>query len=188
MTVPAVPAAVRGAAESGAAALEPAVGELDDERLTIMGLLAETFTGLAARGAAQLATHGISPVEFEILLRLARSPLGLLRMTDLSAQTSLTNSGITRVVDRLGERGLVARQACATDRRATYAVVTDSGRALLARVLPSQVELIEAWLLEPLRAEGDEELAAFVRALRRVRDHVGPCATAGSDGPLAASD
>ena len=45
-------------------------------------------------------------------------------MTDLAAQTSLTTSGITRVVDRLVERGLVTRQACATDRRTTYAVIT----------------------------------------------------------------
>ena len=162
-----------------------AVPGLDDERLTVMGLLAETFLGLAARGSAQLAGHGLSSVEFEVLLRLARSPLGLLRMTDLTAQTSLTNSGITRVVDRLVERGLVTRQACETDRRTTYAVVTDSGRTLLARLLPSHLELIETWLLEPLRAEGDEELAAFVRALRRVRDHVVPCATAGSEGPLS---
>jgi MarR family transcriptional regulator, 2-MHQ and catechol-resistance regulon repressor len=175
-------AAGRGdaAAAGGAVAGPP---ELDDERLTVMGLLAEAFTGLAARGAAQLGGHGVSPVEFEVLLRLARSPLGLLRMTDLTAQTDLTNSGITRVVDRLSDRGLVARQACDTDRRTTYAVVTDSGRALLAEILPSHLELIETWLLQPLRAQGEEELAAFLRALRRVRDHVVPCATAGSAGP-----
>ncbi len=108
----------------------------DDDRLTVMGLLAEAFGGLATRGAAQLAEHGMAPVEFEVLLRLTRSPLGLLRMTDLSAQTSLTTSGVTRVVDRLVDRGLVTRQACQTDRRTTYAVVTDAGRALLESALP----------------------------------------------------
>src|SRR5215203_205447 len=81
----------------------PGVG---DERLTIMGLLAETFAGLAARGSTQLAGFGLSSVEFEVLLRLSRSPAGLLRMTDLTAQTSLTSSGVTRVVDRLCDRGL----------------------------------------------------------------------------------
>ena len=178
------PTATLGAADPTVPGSAAPPAPLEDDRLTVMGLLAEAFTGLATRGATQLSEHGVSPVEFEVLLRLARSPLGLLRMTDLTAQTSLTNSGVTRVVDRLVERGLVARQACDTDRRATYAVVTDGGRALLAAILPEHVEFIETWLLQPLRAEGDEELAAFLRGLRRVRDHVVPCATAGSDGPL----
>ncbi len=153
---------------------------LDDERLTLMGLLAETWASLSARGHAQLAGHGLAPAEFEVCLRLARSPEGLLRMSDLAAQTTLTSSGITRVVDRLVERGWVTRRSCATDRRTTYAVITDSGRALLDQVLPGQIELVESWLVEPLRASG--ALSDFERALRAVRDHAAPCATAGSDG------
>src|SRR4051794_20121004 len=103
----------------------------DDERLTVMGLLAETWAGLTAKTAAQLAEHGLGDVEFEVLLRLARSPEGSLRMSDLSAQTSLTSSGITRVVDRLVHMGSVHRRACTADRRTTYAVITDAGRERL---------------------------------------------------------
>lgn len=149
-----------------------------DPRLTVMGLLAETFSGIANRGFAHLAAHGLSPVEFDVLIRLARSPGGMLRMTDLAAQTSVTTSGVTRVVDRLVDRGLVARQACATDRRATYAVITDSGRALMAAALPTHLELIETWLTGPLAETGD--LEAFTTLLRRLRDRVVPCATAGA--------
>jgi len=179
---PADAASAPGATGAPAASRPPG---LEDERLTVMGLLAETFAGLAARGAAQLGGHGLSSVEFEVLLRLARSPAGLLRMTDLTAQTTLTSSGVTRVVDRLCDRGLVVRQACDTDRRTTYAVVTERGEGLLAEILPAHLDFIESWLLQPLRAGGDESLATFVQALRRVRDHVVPCATAGSAGPLA---
>ena len=157
---------------------------LADDRLTVVGLLAEAFAALEARSSAQLGGHGLSGVEFEVLLRLARSPLGLLRMSDLSAQTTLTSSGVTRVVDRLVDRGLVARQACATDRRTTYAVVTEAGRSLLAEVLPGHLSLLESTLLEPLRSAGTEELDAFVAVLRRLRDHLAPCSTVGSEGPL----
>jgi MarR family transcriptional regulator, 2-MHQ and catechol-resistance regulon repressor len=157
---------------------------LADDRLTVVGLLAEAFAGLEARSSAQLGAHGLSGVEFEVLLRLARSPLGLLRMSDLSAQTTLTSSGVTRVVDRLVDRGLVARQACATDRRTTYAVVTDAGRSLLTEVLPGHLALIESSLLDPLRRGGADELEAFVTALRRLRDHLAPCSTVGSEGPF----
>ena len=174
-------------APSGDADARPQLtAALADERLTVMGLLAEAFFALAARGNAQIGAYGLSQVEFEVLVRLARSPEGLLRMTDLTAQTSLTNSGITRVCDRLVDRGLVARQACATDRRTTYAVVTDAGRDLLEQVLPGHLDMIDRDLLAPLRAGGGHDLDVVVAALRRLRDHLAPCATAGSDGALRA--
>ena len=87
---------------------------VNDERLTAIGLFAEAYEGLAARFAAQLAEHHLAPIEFEVLMRLARSPDGQLRMTDLSAQTTLTTSGVTRVIDRLNRDGLVCRRACPT--------------------------------------------------------------------------
>lgn len=173
-----------------AAPVEAALAS-SDERLTLIGLFAEAFAGIESHGTRQLAEHGLSTVEFEVMLRLARSPMGLLRMTDLSAQTSVTTSGVTRVVDRLQGRGLVDRQACATDRRATFAVITDVGRDRLAAALPGHLELIETLLVGPLREPDGtvgDALAAFTAALRRVRDHVVPCATAGSDGSAAAAD
>ena len=155
---------------------------LDDERLTLMGLLAETWASLSARGAAQLACFGLAPAEFEVCLRLARSPERKLRMSDLAAQTTLTSSGITRVVDRLVERGLATRESCATDRRTTYAVITDTGRDLLDEVLPGQIEIIDSWLVAPLRTAGEHVGEEFEAALRAVRDHAAPCAVAGADG------
>ena len=68
----------------------------DDPRITAVGLFAEAYTGLAARLAAQVTEHGLALIEFEVLMRLARSPQRQLRMSDLAAQTQLTTSGITR--------------------------------------------------------------------------------------------
>src|SRR5690242_20264519 len=100
-----------------------------------MGLLAEAFTGLHARLAKQLAEHALAPIEFEALLRLARSPRQQLRMTDLATQTQLTTSGMTRVVDRMERDGLVCRSACPTDRRSSYTVITPAGLDRLGAVL-----------------------------------------------------
>ena len=38
---------------------------LQDERLTVMGLLAETYASLSARNLAHLATFGMAGAEFE---------------------------------------------------------------------------------------------------------------------------
>jgi MarR family 2-MHQ and catechol resistance regulon transcriptional repressor len=150
---------------------------LQDERLTAVGLLYEAFAGLNSRFAAQFCAHGLSTVEFEVLTRLARSPGRQLRMTDLAAQTSLSTSGVTRVVDRMERDGLISRRACPSDRRSSHAVITQAGLARLDEVLPGHLELIEQWFTGQLEPA---ELAAFLDSLRKIRDAVHPCATAGS--------
>jgi DNA-binding MarR family transcriptional regulator len=116
-------------------------------------------------------------VDFDVLMRLARSPGNQLRMTDLAAQTSLSTSGVTRVVDRLERQGLLRRQACPSDRRSWYAVVTEAGLHRLDETLPGHLNLVEQWFTGQLEPEA---LHNLLEALRTVRDAVHPCATAGS--------
>jgi DNA-binding MarR family transcriptional regulator len=154
---------------------------LDDPRLTAMGLFAEAFGGLHAKLAPTLAAHGVSPIEFEVLLRLARSPSQRLRMTDMAAQAGLSTSGVTRVVDRLEHAGLVRRETCPSDRRGAFAVLTDSGSQRVAEVVPAHLADIDRWFTSALTAE---QLAALLGALRAVRGRVRPCAIAGvREGP-----
>ncbi|MEU8259621.1 MarR family winged helix-turn-helix transcriptional regulator [Micromonospora sp. NPDC048999] len=152
----------------------------DDPRITAVGLLAEAYTGLSARFAAQFEEHGLSLIEFEVLARLARSPGKQLRMTDLAAQTSLSTSGVTRVVDRMERNSLLCRRACPSDRRSSYAVVTAAGLARLDETLPGHLRIIEEWFTGQLEPAA---LKALLDGLRRVRDAVYPGATAGSTGP-----
>ncbi|MEV0424939.1 MarR family transcriptional regulator [Micromonospora sp. NPDC050495] len=155
----------------------------DDPRITAIGLLFEATAGLSARFSAQFEEHGLSAVEFEVLMRLTRSPGHQLRMTDLAAQTSLSTSGVTRVVDRMERDGLLRRRACPSDRRSSYAVVTAAGLARLDQTLPGHVQIIEQWFTGQLDPAA---LDALLDGLRRVRDAVHPGATAGSTDPLPA--
>jgi DNA-binding MarR family transcriptional regulator len=152
--------------------------DLDDSRFTAIGLFSEAIAGLHARFAAQFDQHRISPVEFEVLMRLARSPGNRLRMTDLAGQTSLSTSGVTRVVDRMDRDGLVGRQACPSDRRSSFAVITEAGLAKLDAVLPGHLELVQQWFIGQL---SPGQLDQMLDSLRTIRDAVNPCATAGSD-------
>ena len=158
--------------------------DLNDPRFTAFGLFAEAYAGLANRFAAQFEEHRLSAVEFEVLMRLARSPERRLRMTDLAGQTSLSTSGVTRVVDRMDRGGLVGRQACPTDRRSSYAVITEAGLRRLDEVVPGHVALLQQWFIGQL---SPEELDAMLGALRKIRDAVNPCATAGSDDTSTAA-
>jgi len=149
---------------------------LRDDRITAIGLFMEAHAGLGAVLADQVAEHGLSPVEFEVLLRLGRTEGRRLRMTDLAAQTLLSTSGLTRVADRLEKQGLLARASCPEDRRGTNAVLTDAGLQRLGEALPDHLKIIDRWLtglLDP------DELDAFSAALRKIRDAVRPGATSG---------
>jgi len=151
--------------------------DLDDPRFTAIGLFQEAFTGLNSRFAAQFEEHRLSAVEFEVLMRLARSPGDRLRMTDLAGQTSLSTSGVTRVVDRMDRDGMVRREACPSDRRSSYAVITPAGRQRLDEVLPGHLALVQQWFIGQL---DPAQLVAMLESLRSIRDAVNPCATAGT--------
>jgi DNA-binding MarR family transcriptional regulator len=142
----------------------------DDERMTTVGLLFESASGLRRVFQRRLEEgQSLSNQSFDVLIRLARSPGSELRMSELAAQTSLTPSGLTRSVDRLQEQGLVARRVCPEDRRGSFAVLTPAGQELMDRAIPEHIAHIDD-VLSDLFTRGEEE--ALAALLRRLRDHL----------------
>ena len=82
----------------------------------------------------RLQHHGeLSLADYGVLITLVTAPRFRLRMSDLGAQRMLTPSGITRVVTRLEERGLVRRDPDPSDGRAALAALTRPGLEALRR-------------------------------------------------------
>src|SRR5690625_496591 len=142
-----------------------------DDRITAVGLLMEVHQGLSARISESLAQHGLSLNEFEVLVRVGRSPGQRLRMSDMATQTGLTTSGVTRVVDRLEKSGLLVRTSCDDDRRGTWAAITDDGETRLEETLVDHLADIDSWFTGLLT---DEQRAALTESLRVVRNAVRP--------------
>ncbi|MEC3919404.1 MarR family winged helix-turn-helix transcriptional regulator [Nocardia sp. CDC160] len=142
--------------------------QLSDPKITLMGLFFEAYTEVMREISAQERAHDLSVAEFDVLLRLGRSPGSKLRITDLCQQTGLTSGGMTRLLDRLHTRGLVDRIPDPTDRRAILARLTPAGVAKNAEVLPGHLATVDRVLTAPLDAT---ERANFEHALRKIRDH-----------------
>lgn len=109
--------------------------------------------------------HGLTLSDFEVLLRLSRSPDRRMRRVDLADQVLLSASGVTRLLDGLERQGLVERAACSTDRRVVYAVLTDTGLDRLrtaAEIHFGQVDAVFGARFD------DEELAALTGLLDRL--------------------
>jgi len=92
--------------------------------------------------------HGLGVSDFEVLERLAESEERKFRAQDLAEAVHLSQSALSRLVDRLARHGLVERCGCEGDRRGVYVVLTEAGdrrhteavpthRGVLARLLPA---------------------------------------------------
>ena len=78
-------------------------------------------------GARLEADHGLTMSDYDVLIQLYFAEGHAMRRVDIARQVLLTASGITRLLDGLERCGLVAKQACASDARVSYAVLTEAG-------------------------------------------------------------
>jgi len=86
-------------------------------------------------------------------------------MSELARKTLISRSGMTRRAGQLEERGLVARQPHAADRRSVVITLTDEGAAVLRRAVPIHFKGVNAHFLNRLT---DQELASLRAALEKV--------------------
>ena len=99
--------------------------------------------------------HGLPLTSYEVLLSLEAAPDRRLRMSELADSLLLSQSGVTRLVDRLVRDGLVRRERCDSDGRGYFAVLTDSGLARYQAARPTHLAGVRKRFLERL---SDEQL------------------------------
>ena len=126
-----------------------------------------------ALSAQLVAEHGLTINDYEALLHLARAEEGRMRRVDLAGRLILTASGVTRLLDGLEGAGWVERASCASDRRVTYAVLTDAGRAKLQNASDSHVAGVRTFFEERFSSEELEQLARLLGRLPGGVDAVG---------------
>jgi DNA-binding MarR family transcriptional regulator len=91
---------------------------------------------------ADLAPHGLSIGDYEVLVKLSEAENQHLRMCDLALALQLSPSGLTRRLDGLVTGGLVVRVASPSDRRVMFAALTTGGYAKLVAVAPDHVSSV----------------------------------------------
>jgi DNA-binding MarR family transcriptional regulator len=106
---------------------------LDREELAAWrGMLRVHFDLTRELDAELTDRHGLPLTSYEVLLFLADSPDGRMRMSELADSVLLSRSGLTRLVDRLERDGLLERERCEEDARGYFAAITDRGRDVFA--------------------------------------------------------
>jgi DNA-binding MarR family transcriptional regulator len=105
--------------------------------------------------------------EYEVLLLLLRADERRLRMGELADGLGLSRSGVTRLVDRLESDALVKRASCESDRRGSWAILTDAGHQRLRHASPTHLRGVGEHFLDRIPPA---ELDALQRTLDRILD------------------
>lgn len=112
--------------------------------------------------AQKLAGSAISVVEWVILRQLF--DLGTASPSQLATASGMTRGAISKLVDRLLDRGLVSRTEVAADRRCQEVKLTASGRALVPK-LAALADRNDEEFFSPLSARERESLVATLKKL-----------------------
>ena len=106
---------------------------------------------------------------YDVLISLFHAPepdTGL-RMQDLIDRVIISNSGMTRLIDRLVEEGYVERKYYQDDRREVYVVITEDGKKLTERLSANHQQRLKTYFLDLLTPEEHRVIKdVFTRVLK----------------------
>jgi DNA-binding MarR family transcriptional regulator len=111
------------------------------------------------------ADHGLSMSDFDVLIQLYHAEGHAMRRVDIARSVLLTASGITRLLDGLEQCGLVAKKACESDARVSYAVLTEEGLRKISEARKSHMADVDELFGARLEPEERKQLAELLGRL-----------------------
>ncbi len=121
--------------------------------------LREEFTGF-----------GISMNEYDVLFNVYRAPEHRLRLRDLNRSVLITQSSVSRLVDRLVARGFVEKCDDESDARGTIVELTKAGVRAFRKAAGLHTRSIEDHIGRALTPEQQEQLYDLCMTLLRAHD------------------
>lgn len=138
---------------------------LQPSRVRLGRMIHRTQAALVIAIDAQLAVYGVTAVQLAVLAAVDRGHADT--ASRLCRQIPCTAGAMTRLIDRLQQKGLIVRTAYEGDRRAYR--LTLSARARL--LLPSLIAASDTALEQCFSSLGASELAQLEAGLMRIRPH-----------------
>jgi DNA-binding MarR family transcriptional regulator len=115
-----------------------------EEGLNVGQLMGHARASLLNSLDAELERFGLNGTQFAVLKHLGE---GMARTAaDLCRMNRYDTGAMTRILDRLEEKGLVRRERCREDRRVVFLRLAPAGRALLPRLMAVGTRVVDAHL------------------------------------------
>lgn len=133
-----------------------------------LGILSQLYIGLMER---LVEPHGLTYPQFALLVHLSRRSEPA-RVSDMAASVELTQSAVTKAVQKFTRMGFVTVSRDSKDQRNRPVVMTEVGRARVTAIQrsfgPAFSAMLEGWQPDEVaRVTGD--LARLVRQIDRLR-------------------
>lgn len=115
------------------------------------------YTGswLHLLNTSRFKVHDITPEQFNVLRILRGSHPKALMLADITSRMIDKNSNCTRLVEKLRQKGLVAREICEGNRRQVDISITETGLGMLKKIDEEESEWL-ATLKNITKAEAQE--------------------------------
>ncbi|AXI07741.1 MarR family transcriptional regulator [Oceanobacillus zhaokaii] len=130
--------------------------------LKLFVVLSRALEAIERKTAESIKDYDLNLTEFAVLELLFNK--GDQPIQKIGQKILIASSSITYVVDKLEKKKYVMRVACPTDRRVTYAAITDEGRGLMGEIFPKHLELMTG-IMSTLGIEEKEMVIEQIKKL-----------------------
>ncbi len=124
--------------------------------------LARAYAAVNEHAVNDVRGEGLSIGEFAVLELLYHR--GQTLLGEIQKRILVSSGGITFLVDRLVEKGLVERRDCPDDRRARYAALTREGTRMMRKIFPRHA----ARIAQAMQGLDDREQRDATRLLKQL--------------------
>lgn len=115
--------------------------------------------------------HDLSMADYEVMAQLSEAPGRRMRMSELAELAMLSKSRLSHRMKVMEKAGWIKREECATDRRGSWAVMTDKGWRAIVAAAPDHVSSVRKRFIDQLSGRDQEDLTAiFARLTDELRD------------------
>ena len=119
---------------------------------------------LMKRFAAEDIWADLTMREYDVLYTLSKCPEPV-RLSELNRHVLLSQPALSRMVDRLADRGFIARQADPADGRGVRLSLTDAGRTVQHQIGRRHARSVASAMMARLNADELRQLEAIGRKL-----------------------
>jgi MarR family 2-MHQ and catechol resistance regulon transcriptional repressor len=136
----------------------------DDQVLSLklFVVLSKSYKAIMDHAVKDMKKHNLSTSEFTVLELLYHK--GKFPLQQIGSKILVTSGSITYNIDKLEQKGYLRREPHTTDRRVTYAVITEEGKELFDTIFPIHAEAIHG-IMQGLNTEEKGQAIELLKQL-----------------------
>ena len=122
---------------------------------------------------SDLSEHGLTLPDYEMLVHLSEAPDRTMRMSDLAEKAMMSRSRLSHRIKAMEKAGWVKRQACASDKRGSFAVMTAKGWNTIKSAAPDHIASVRERFIQHLSKKDQAAVAdVFGRIENELRNEI----------------